>query len=113
MIQLSPPWSAYLKARALEQPKPPVPEFTHSEPYFTIKKSPKGGHGAFASQDIPGGIVIHRESPLLSTMGYFELISKFRALTDEQKSIFVGMASLDYGDGDGSCELANIFGINW
>lgn len=82
----------------------------HAEPYFTIKESPKGGYGAFASQDIPNGTVIHEESHLLSINGYYELEQKFDELNDEQKETILNMVC--FQDGNNRSKLRNIFGVN-
>jgi hypothetical protein len=63
---------------AVPSPEPPL--YT-VQPYFEIKRSPKGGYGAFALQDIRKNKVILEESPLLEAhtatfIQEFEKLSK-------------------------------------
>ncbi|KAE9367024.1 SET domain-containing protein [Stipitochalara longipes BDJ] len=58
--------------------------------YFEVRKSPKGGYGAFATKDIEKDIVIMSEAPLFRAM-FMEVFLKFEALPkdlrDEYKTL--------------------------
>lgn len=63
-------------------------------PYFEIRKSPKGGYGAFALQDISAYTNILTESPLLQSCNE-TLFDDFEKLTEEQKAAYMKLACYD------------------
>jgi hypothetical protein len=59
--------------------------------FFEVRKSPKGGYGAFATKDIEKDTVIIAEDPLFRAT-YLEVFYKYEALPaekrDEYRSLF-------------------------
>lgn len=63
---------------------PPKPDPLFITPFFEVRKSPKGGYGAFATKDIEVGTVIMSEKPLFrATFG--EVFYEYEQLTFPQK----------------------------
>jgi hypothetical protein len=52
--------------------------------FFEVRKSPKGGYGAFAIKDIEKGTVIMSEEPLFRA-NYLEVFYKYEALPAEKR----------------------------
>jgi hypothetical protein len=77
-------------------------------PYFEVKKSPKGGYGAFALQDIPPYTEILFEHPLLQATS-IDILEKFDYLSAEDKKVFLRLASFDKLD---SNKVVAIFKTN-
>jgi hypothetical protein len=74
-----------------EQDAPPLHNVS---PYFEIRRSFKGGYGAFALRCIPAYTDILLESPLLQATNS-DILQKFEELTEEEKEAYVKLASFD------------------
>lgn len=77
-------------------------------PYFEVKRSPKGGYGAFALQDIPPYTDILFEHALLQATN-IDILEQFDNLLAEDKESFLRLASFDKLD---SNEIVAIFKTN-
>ena len=111
MMVYPPKWQEYLKAKALEDPRPQpaLPDVLHETPYFQIRQSSKG-YGAFASQDIPKGTVVLEELPMVSANDLDVTINvAFMALSNEDKAEFLSLAEMD---SPGHSKLDNIWRVN-
>ncbi|CZR55981.1 uncharacterized protein PAC_05869 [Phialocephala subalpina] len=90
-------------------PKPPAkPDPIFVSEYFEVRKSPKGGYGAFATKDIEVGTVVMSEEPLFraATMDVYYM---YWNLTAEQR---VEYRSLHGWSGLGLPRLLAIFKTN-
>jgi hypothetical protein len=63
-------------------------------PYFEIKRSDKGGYGAFALEDLPPQTNILSETALIEAANY-NLLEKFELLSAVEKEKFMDLASFD------------------
>jgi hypothetical protein len=77
-------------------------------PYFQVRKSPKGGYGAFALQDIPPYTGILSEHALLQATN-INILDQFENLSALEKESFVRLASFDELD---SNKIVAIFKTN-
>jgi hypothetical protein len=77
-------------------------------PYFEVKRSPKGGYGAFALQDIPPYTEILFEHALLQATN-IDIMEQFDNLSAEGKEVFLRLASFDELD---SNKVVAIFKTN-
>lgn len=77
-------------------------------PYFEVKRSPKGGYGAFALQDIPPYTEILFEHALFQATN-INILEQFDNLSAEGKEVFLKLASFDELD---SNKVVAIFKTN-
>jgi hypothetical protein len=64
------------------------------DPYFQVRRSPKGGYGAFALQDIPPYTEILSEHALLQATSS-DILQYFERLSEKDKEVFMLLASFD------------------
>jgi hypothetical protein len=68
-------------------------------PYFEVRKSPKGGYGAFASEDIPRDTEILSEKALVQASSS-DVRRHFSKLSADNQEAYLKLASFDDLDSD-------------
>jgi len=76
----------------LDAEAPATPRRYHYQDFFEIRKSARGGLGAFAVRDLKRGDIILAERPLLTSTSGNLVKDYYDQLSSHDKRVFLGLA---------------------